>query len=110
MAFATASNENHFYSPLVIKIAKEHHISFEELARIPSTGSDGRLRKSDVFQYIDDGRPFKFAQPVAEPKGFAIPNLKFDKGTGKIIEMDRMRQMISDHMVYSKHTAPHVTS
>src|SRR5699024_10098330 len=36
--------------------------------------------------------------------------LKFDKGQGKIIEMDRMRQMIADHMVFSKHTAPHVTT
>ena len=36
--------------------------------------------------------------------------LKFDKGKGKVVEMDRMRQMIADHMVYSKHTSPHVTS
>ncbi|HXJ97949.1 MAG TPA: dihydrolipoamide acetyltransferase family protein, partial [Gelidibacter sp.] len=39
-----------------------------------------------------------------------IPQLNFDKGSGKIIEMDRMRQMIADHMVYSKHTSPHVTT
>ena len=101
-----------FLSPLVIKIAKEHHISFEELARIPVTGEKGRLRKSDVFNYIEDGRPYKFAQPAIEKQkpGFEIPDLKFDKGKGKIIEMDRMRQMIADHMVYSKHTSPHVTA
>lgn len=101
-----------FFSPLIIKIAKEHHISFEELARIPATGNKGRLRKSDVFQYIEEGRPYKFAQPVAEkdPTAYRIPQLNFDKGKGKVIEMDRMRQMIADHMVYSKHTSPHVTA
>ncbi|RKE91981.1 dihydrolipoamide acetyltransferase family protein [Ichthyenterobacterium magnum] len=108
----SVSNSNQFFSPLVIEIAKTHHISFEELARIPATGHEGRLRKSDVFQYIEDGRPYKFAQPVAQqdPTAYRIPQLNFDKGKGKVIEMDRMRQMIADHMVYSKHTSPHVTA
>ena len=108
----SVSNSNAFFSPLIIKIAKEHHISFEELARIPATGNEGRLSKSDVFQYIEEGRPYKFAQPVAQqdPTAYRIPQLKFDKGKGKVIEMDRMRQMIADHMVYSKHTSPHVTA
>lgn len=109
-AFSNA-NSNTFFSPLVIKIAKEQHISFEELARIPATGNEGRLRKSDVFNYIEDGRPYQFSQAVAQdPTAYRIPQLSFDKGKGKIIEMDRMRQMIADHMVYSKHTAPHVTA
>nr|WP_262712307.1 dihydrolipoamide acetyltransferase family protein [Bizionia saleffrena] len=109
-AFSTA-NTNTFFSPLIIKIAKEYHISFEELARIPATGNDDRLRKSDLFNYIEDGRPYKFAQPITQdPTAYRIPQLNFDKGKGKVIEMDRMRQMIADHMVYSKHTAPHVTA
>ena len=100
-----------FFSPLIISIAKEQHISFEEFARIPTTGNDGRLRKSDLFNYIEDGRPYKFAQRESQdPTAYRIPQLNFDKGKGKIIEMDRMRQMIADHMVYSKHTAPHVTA
>lgn len=104
-------NSNLFFSPLVIEIAKTHHISFEELSRIPATGHEGRLRKSDVFKYIEEGRPFKFAQPVTQdPTAYRIPQLNFDKGKGKIVEMDRMRQMIADHMVYSKHTSPHVTA
>jgi 2-oxoglutarate dehydrogenase E2 component (dihydrolipoamide succinyltransferase) len=105
-------NNNTFFSPLIIAIAKEHHISFEELARIPATGTDGRLRKSDVFQYINDGRPYKFVQPTVteDPTAYRIPQLNLDKGTGKIVKMDRMRQMIADHMVYSKHTSPHVTA
>jgi len=105
------SNSNTFFSPLVVKIAKEHHISFEELARIPATGNKGRLRKSDLFNYINEGRPYKFAQPVVQdPTAYRIPQLTFDKGKGKMIEMDRMRQMIANRMVYSKHTSPHVTA
>jgi len=103
-------NSNLFFSPLIISIAKEHHISFEELARIPVSGNENRLRKSDLMNYIEEGRPYKFAQPVAEKNGFQVPDLKFDKGTGKIVEMDRMRQMIADRMVFSKHTSPHVTA
>lgn len=107
----SVNNTNTFFSPLIIKIAKEHHISFEELARIPATGHEGRLRKSDVFHYIEKGRPYKFAQAVTQdPTAYRIPQLQFDKGKGKVIEMDRMRQMIADHMVYSKHTSPHVTA
>ena len=50
-------------------------------------------------------------QPAVEQtKPYTIPQLKLDKGTGKIVEMDRMRSMIADHMVYSKHTSPHVTA
>lgn len=102
---------NNFFSPLIINIAKEQHISFEELARIPVTSKKGRLRKSDLFQYIKDGRPYKFVHSVThDPTVYRIPQLKFDKGTGKIVEMDRMRKMIADHMVYSKHTSPHVTA
>ncbi|WP_246431503.1 dihydrolipoamide acetyltransferase family protein [Winogradskyella flava] len=107
----SVNNTNTFFSPLIISIAKEQHISFEELARIPATGKEGRLRKSDVFQYIEDGRPYKFAQSVMQdPTAYRIPQLTFEKGKGKIVEMDRMRQMIADHMVYSKHISPHVTA
>ena len=106
------SNSNTFFSPLIISIAKKQHISFEELARIPATGKDQRLRKSDVFNYIKEGRPYKFAQatPTLDPTAYKIPQLNLNKGKGKIVEMDRMRQMIADHMVYSKHTSPHVTA
>lgn len=110
-SFSTA-NSNTFISPLVDSIARKHHISYEELTRIPGTGKENRLRKSDVLQYIDSGRPFQFAQAIAQPDpdAYKIPKLNLDKGTGKIVEMDRMRQMIADHMVYSKHTSPHVTA
>ncbi|WP_105019476.1 MULTISPECIES: dihydrolipoamide acetyltransferase family protein [Nonlabens] len=106
-------NVDRFISPLVESIAREHHISYEELARIPGTGKDNRLRKSDVIQYLNEGRPYQFAQSVSpepDPTAYRIPQLNLDKGTGRIVEMDRMRSMIADHMVYSKHTSPHVTA
>lgn len=104
-------NQNTFFSPLIINIAKQHYISFEELVRIPASGKEGRLRKSDIFNYINEGRPAQFAQPIFENNAnFHVPDLKFNKGKGKIVEMDRMRQMIADHMVFSKHTSPHVTA
>jgi len=100
---------NNFYSPLVRQIAKDYHISYEELARIPATGEHDRLRKSDIYKYIKSGRPAQFAQ-TAPSSNFEIPNLKFDKGHGKRVKMDRMRRMIADHMVFSKHVSPHVTA
>ncbi|MFT7385935.1 MAG: 2-oxoglutarate dehydrogenase E2 component (dihydrolipoamide succinyltransferase) [Nonlabens sp.] len=106
-------NHDLFVSPLIDAIARKNHMSYEELARIPATGNEGRLRKSDVVNYINEGRPFQFAQAVSnepDPTAYRIPQLKFDKGTGKIVEMDRMRRMIADRMVYSKHTSPHVTA
>lgn len=102
-----------YISPLVDNIARKHHISYEELARIGGTGKEGRLRKSDVINYLEQGRPYQFAQPAApdtDPTAYRIPQLNLDKGTGRIVEMDRMRSMIADHMVYSKHTSPHVTA
>jgi 2-oxoglutarate dehydrogenase E2 component (dihydrolipoamide succinyltransferase) len=109
--YSAPDRNNNFYSPLVEKIAKDYHISYEELARIPATGANDRLRKSDIFKYIEDGRPAQFAQPVSNSStGFQVPDLKFDVGQGERLEMDRMRQMIADHMVYSKHVSPHVTA
>lgn len=111
-ANTNAVRNNTFYSPLIVSIAKEQHISYEELARIPATGTNGRLKKSDLFRYIKEARPYQFVQPTTEPdpKAYRIPQLNLNKGKGKLVEMDRMRQMIADHMVYSKHTSPHVTA
>ena len=102
--------DNVFISPLVDSMARKHHISYQELACITGSGLDGRLRKTDVTSYIEAGRPFQFGQLESKNQGYSIPDLKFDKGSGKIIPMDRMREMIADHMVYSKHTSPHVTA
>ena len=103
-------NDNVFISPLVDSMARKHHISYQELACIAGSGQDGRLRKTDITSYIEAGRPFQFGQLESKNQGYSIPDLKFDKGSGKIVPMDRMREMIADHMVYSKHTSPHVTA
>jgi len=83
----TMPNGTLFISPLIKSIAQQHHISYEELARIPGTGKDGRLRKSDLMHYIEEGRPYKFAQPAVQtdPTAYRIPQLNLDKGTGKIV-------------------------
>ena len=62
------------------------------------------------MNYIEADRPFKYAQPKESENKFKVPDLKFDKGKGKLVEMDRMRQIIADRMVFSKHTSPHVTA
>ena len=103
-------NDNVFISPLVDAMARKHHISYQELGCIKGSGLNGRLRKTDITSYLQQGRPFKFAQPESKNHGYSIPDLKFNTGSGKIIPMDRMREMIADHMVYSKHTSPHVTA
>ena len=103
-------NDNVFISPLVDSMARKHHISYQELACISGSGLGGRLRKTDIKSYIEAGRPFQFGQLESKNQGYSIPDLKFDKGSGKVIPMDRMREMIADHMVYSKHTSPHVTA
>src|SRR5699024_7804131 len=111
---SSRAESGRFYSPLVYEIARQERISDEELARIPASGRDGRLRKSDIFRYIENGRPARYVQTVAAPTseatGYQIPNLTFDKGKGHLVEMNRMGKMIADHMIYSKVNSPHVTA
>ncbi|WP_234423323.1 MULTISPECIES: dihydrolipoamide acetyltransferase family protein [Aquimarina] len=101
-----------FLSPLIISIAQKENITIEELQSIAGTGVDGRIRKSDVMQYLKNrkyplpSRP----QPQSPKSTYNAPPISFVEGKDRIVEMDRMRKMIADHMVYSKHTSPHVTS
>ncbi len=93
-----------FYSPLVRNIAKQENISLEELEQIPGTGQHGRVTKKDILSYLQNRK----AQPAATPQAptQSIPT----SGQVEIIEMDRMRKLIADHMLRSKQTSPHVTS
>ena len=98
-----------FYSPLVKSIAKAEGISLSELDTIKGTAKDGRLNKEDVLNYIKN----KGTTPVvkATPKQIIPETPKVISSSGdQIVEMDRMRKLIADHMVMSKHTSPHVTS
>jgi len=110
---------NRFYSPLVLNIAAKEGISMSELEKVPGTGAEGRVSKKDILNYIA-GRGTAPAAPVPaaaqpaalqqQPAASSAPAPQPVSGNVEIIEMDRMRKMIADHMVRSKHTSPHVTS
>ena len=95
-------SNNRFYSPLVLNIAKEEGISFEELDKIVGTGLEGRLTKADILSYLKQGVSVSFSVPDER--------IVIASGSDQIIEMDRMRKMIAERMVESKRIAPHVTS
>lgn len=117
--------ENRFYSPLVKNIANQEGISNNELDQIPGTGAEGRLTKDDLLAYIQQRASKSTTQKSTAPSsGAAMAQelLKTEQqqqsasaatsvsGGQEIIEMDRMRKLIADRMVYSKQTSPHVTS
>ncbi|MFW6370032.1 MAG: dihydrolipoamide acetyltransferase family protein [Bacteroidota bacterium] len=110
---------NRFYSPLVRTIAKEEGVSAEELETIEGSGANGRVQKKDLLDYIENrGKKKTAAQPSEEiPATKAAPEVQrkavppVTAGEGdKVVEMDRVRKIIADHMVMSKQVSPHVTS
>ena len=107
-------NSDAFISPLIISIAQKENLSIEELQTIPGSGAEGRLQKSDVFNYLKDRKYPIQSKPTTQnlqpTTSYPKPKINFIEGKDRIVEMDRMRKMIADHMVYSKQTAPHVTS
>jgi 2-oxoglutarate dehydrogenase E2 component (dihydrolipoamide succinyltransferase) len=114
-----------FYSPLVKSIAKEEGISLSELDTIKGTGQDGRVTKGDILAYLPNRSKTSSVTPttsIPEARKDSKPLAAGDNqvvvnrpsvsvgGGDEIIEMDRMRKIIADHMVMSKHVSPHVTS
>lgn len=115
---AGTAGANKFYSPLVLNIATQEGISMAELERIPGTGNEGRVTKKDILNYVANraAAPAQAITPAATPV-VAAAVAEAPKaapaavsGNVEIIEMDRMRKLIADHMVRSKSTSPHVTS
>ena len=123
------SGSDKFYSPLVKSIAKEEGISLAELDSIKGTGQGGRVTKADILAYI----PNRNKQAATPAPAASAPAAAKPASTGssmgvpdntvlvqrpavsvgaedEIIEMDRMRKIIADNMVMSKHVSPHVTS
>ena len=117
-----------FYSPLVRSIAQKEGIGMAELEQVQGTGSEGRVTKKDILGYIAQrGQTAPVAAPVPAPTSAApapvapapvkaptpapapAAAVSVD-GAHDIVEMDRMRKMIADHMVRSVQTSPHVTS
>jgi 2-oxoglutarate dehydrogenase E2 component (dihydrolipoamide succinyltransferase) len=104
-----------FLSPLVVSIAQKEGLTIEEVQSIVGSGTDGRIRKSDVMNYISNRKYALPSKPQLQEvkkstSTYNAPPIKFVEGHDTVIEMDRMRKMIADHMVYSKHTSPHVTA
>ncbi len=120
-------SSNRFYSPLVLNIAANEGISMTELESIHGTGNEGRVTKKDILQYVSGRRapsyglhtaeeevltkePPSYRASTAETSYATPPPETITGGNVEIIEMDRMRRLIADHMVRSKQTSPHVTS
>lgn len=111
------SSGSRFYSPLVLNIAAREGISMNELENITGTGSEGRVTKNDIIDYIAKrGRSqIESVQPkniIYEkmPTPAVNHSITHSSGNVEIIEMDRMRKLIAEHMVRSVQTSPHVTS
>jgi 2-oxoglutarate dehydrogenase E2 component (dihydrolipoamide succinyltransferase) len=123
------SQSNKFFSPLVKSIAREEGISLQELESIKGTGQDGRVTKADILAYVANpnkqpvAASTSTAAPVTETKSTPTTTIAAGENTvivnrpavslmagDEIVDMDRMRKIISDNMVVSKHVAPHVTS
>ena len=107
-----SSDSNKFFSPLVRSIAQKEGISGAELESISGSGKNGRVTKKDILAYLSK----RSTAPTTTHKANTVstaqittPSIPVMEGD-EIIEMDRMRKMISDHMVMSKHVSPHVTS
>lgn len=130
-----SQEEDRWYSPVVLQLAKAAGVSQDELDHIPGTGYLGRLSKKDIQTYIDHKNkgtempkpkqaPVSSVQQTATstptitvapptapsmPMTAATPSAPLAQGD-EVREMDRVRKIIADHMVLSKKVSPHVTS
>ncbi len=113
--YSKRSQSGRFYSPLVRNIARQEGVSMQDLENIPGSGEGGRLTKKDILAFIPlkkQASPQVPASAVSSPAltpPSVVPSPVLS-GEHEIVEMDRMRKLIAEHMVMSKHTSPHVTS
>jgi 2-oxoglutarate dehydrogenase E2 component (dihydrolipoamide succinyltransferase) len=98
-----SSASSRFYSPLVKNIAKQEKLSLDDLDKIKGSGKDDRVTKQDVLDYLNNRK-------TSEKSSLAPSPVISFSGEDQILEMDRIRQLISAHMVKSVQTSPHVTS
>lgn len=119
-------SSNRFYSPLVLNIAASEGVSMSELENIPGTGNEGRVTKKDILQFVSGRKSGVISRESGarnQSETMVMPMAKVEQqqtsnsqqlttyqGNVEIIEMDRMRKLIAEHMVRSKQTSPHVTS
>jgi 2-oxoglutarate dehydrogenase E2 component (dihydrolipoamide succinyltransferase) len=102
---STEKSTNPWISPLIKQICQSEHVSQRELSQIPGSGLDGRITKKDVLNYIAvrNAKRTISSGTLSQGAGMRLPG-------DEVIEMDRMRKMISERMLDSKRVAPHVTS
>jgi 2-oxoglutarate dehydrogenase E2 component (dihydrolipoamide succinyltransferase) len=125
-------NGSRFFSPLVLNIATSEGVSLSELETLPGSGTEGRVTKKDILQYVANKRAGKptVATPTAattpinrqeettptilpqvrQPEPQPQQHIQSYSGNVEIVELDRMRKMISEHMIRSQETSAHVTS
>ena len=111
---ATPQEPGRFYSPLVLNIARREGVPMAELDTIPGTGKNNRVTKRDMLAYLESrgNKPQQKVAPVSaapKPSSSTVEPVSAN-GNVEIVEMDRMRKMIAEHMVHSKSTSAHVTS
>lgn len=103
-----------FYSPLVMIIAKQENVSFDELNSISGTGLEGRVTKKDILNYIENrkSKPAKEVKQIEEKKTVPVQTYKPSYSDDEIekIPMDNIRQKIMQHMVNSRDTSVHVSA
>lgn len=111
---AVKSEEERWYSPVVLQLAREAGIQPKELDTISGTGYQGRVSKKDIKSYIvrKQSGGIMTAKPAATPEVQRTTPASgtFSAEGVEVKEMDRVRKVIADHMVMSKHTSPHVTN
>lgn len=123
--FENSSNQNSdlYLSPLVKNIVQQENISDSELKNIKGSGLEGRITKEDILDFVKNrgtntetksapaqqviSQPAQSSAPAPKPSN--APTLQLSEGD-EIIQMDRVRKIIAEAMVNSKHTSPHVTS
>jgi len=101
-----------FLSPLVRNIAAQEGISHQELDNLKGTGMDGRITRDDILNFIEVRK--RKSEVVKKPEITEMagkPDMSVTSdASDEIIEMDRVRKLIAEHMVMSKRISPHVTS
>ena len=102
---STEKSTNPWISPLIKQICQSENVSQRELNQLPGSGLDGRITKKDVLNYIAvrNSKRMISSGTLSQGAGMRLPG-------DEVIEMDRMRKMISERMLDSKRIAPHVTS
>ncbi len=117
-----SSSSGRFYSPLVRKIANEEHISQSVLDTIPGSGREGRVQKQDIIAFLENS---KIQKPAAQTAASVSPPVQKSEastekpsspvpvsvsGGDEIVQMDRMRKIIAEHMIKSQQVSAHVTN